>query len=153
MAPKEVAMSTMKRNGTMQSLRAGVAGLLALLAICAATGPASADVTSVTINPTATLAKAGGASVTVSGTLTCIHGWNDIWVQVYQDQGQQTVFGNAYIGLPAAFVQPQGWIVTVPAIGPGFRGGNANVLVTVINCDYDSCNQIDKAATVKLHPQ
>lgn len=143
----------MFRKSKRMSRGSGMTAALTLLAVCAASGPATADVTNVTINPTATLSKPGGASVTVSGTLTCVHGWNDINVQVFQDQGQQTVFGTAYVGLPALFTQPQGWIVTVPAIGPGFRGGQANVIVSVVNCDHDSCNQIDRFATVKLHPQ
>lgn len=143
----------MNRERTKPSLRAGLALLAALIAVGAATGPAAAHVTDVTINPLATVSSPGGASVTVSGTLTCIHGWNDIFVQVSQKQGAQTVFGFANIGMPATFQQPQGWIVTVPSFGPGFRGGHANVIVSVWNCDWDGCNQIVRSATVKLHPQ
>jgi hypothetical protein len=143
----------MNRRSSSLSLRLGWATVLALVAAWAATGPASADVVAVTINPTASVAKPGGASMTVSGTVTALSGCNDIDVDIFQDQGQQTVFGHTHIFFCASFQQPDGWIAMVPALGPGFKTGKANVLVTVFNCGNTVCNQVATAATVSVKPQ
>jgi hypothetical protein len=138
----------MDRRSSRLSLRLGWLTVLALAAAWAATGPASAQVVGVRINPTATLSGPGGASMTVSGTVTSLCCWNYVEIQVFQDQGQQTTFGFATLGFETTWQQPQGWIVTVPAFGPGFKSGKANVIVTVYNGPV-----IQAAATVSVKPK
>ncbi len=132
-------------------LRLGFAALLALGAVGVITGPAFAHVTAVTINPDGDVIQPGGATVTVSGTLTCTHGSGSISVTVAQDQGQQLATAFASIAYTCSTAQPQGWIVTgLSALG--FHGGQANVLVTVFNFGPDGFNFIQTADTVHLHP-
>jgi Family of unknown function (DUF6299) len=132
--------------------RLGFAAVVALGAVGLSTSPVSAHVTAVTIDPAGSVAQPGGATVTVSGTLTCTHGTNNVFVQVGQDQGQKLATAFAFITVACAFTQPQGWIVTAPSL-LGFHPGPANVITNVTNFGPDGVNAETAAATVHLQPE
>jgi hypothetical protein len=132
--------------------RLGFTAALALGAVGVITSPVSAHVTAVTIDPDGSVAQPGGATVTVSGTLTCTHGTNFVNVGVGQPQGQRVVTAFASTTLPCAFTQPQGWIVTVTSL-QGFHPGPANVTANVFNAGPDGFNSETAAATVHLRPE
>jgi Family of unknown function (DUF6299) len=137
---------------TSLSLRLGFAAVLALGAVRVLTSPVSAHVTAVTIDPDGSVAQPGGATVTVSGTLTCTHGTNFVSVAVGQPQGQRVATAFASTTLPCALTQPQGWIVTAPSL-QGLHPGPANVTVSVFNTGPDGFNVEQVAATVHLQPE
>jgi hypothetical protein len=138
---------TMNRRTSLLP-RFGFAAVLALGAAGVITSPVYAHVVDVTIDPDGSVAQPGGATVTVSGTLTCTHGTNFVNVAV----GQDKAFAFASTVLPCAVVQPQGWIVTAPSL-VGFHPGPANVIATVFNSGPDGFNEERAAATVHLRPE
>jgi hypothetical protein len=142
---------TMNRRTSLLP-RFGFAAVLALGALGVITSPVFAHVVAVTIDPDGSVAQPGGATVTVSGTLTCTHGTNFVNVAVGQPQGQRVVTAFAFTTLPCAFTQPQGWIVTAPSL-QGFHPGPANVIVGVFNAGPDGFNSEQAAATVHLQPE
>src|SRR3972149_2933495 len=110
----------------------GLAAVVAFLAIRAATGPAEAHVTALTINPKGAVLQPGGSQVSISGTLTCTAGeTGSINVQVIQFVRGQVV-ASAFASAPpfpcSGVVQD--WAVTALAFIP-FKPGPANVRVAV----------------------
>ena len=85
-----------------------------------------------------------------SGTLTVVNCCGSMDIQIFQDQGNQTVFGFYHINYCPSFPQPQGWIAMAPAYGPGFKAGKANVIVTAYN---DCFGPFTAATTVSVKPQ
>jgi len=133
----------------------GFAAVLTLGALGFTTSPVFAQITAVTIDPRGVIDQPGGATVTVSGTLTCTHGTNNLNVTVSQRRGQppvKTAFG--FTSLPCALTQPQPWIVAPrTSVGP-LDPGPAIVEVTVINVGPDGGQTADSAsATVDLRPE
>jgi hypothetical protein len=134
------------------SLCIGLAAVLTLVGMWIPAGPAFAHVTDVTINPDGTVAQPGGASVTVSGTLTCTHGSGGIFVTVGQGRGDHTTMAFAFSGYTCSVSQPQDWSVTVFS-SAGFDPGPANVIVNVNNFGPDGFNFLTTADTVHLQPE
>jgi hypothetical protein len=141
-----------RRYKPLQSL--GFATVLALGALGVTTSPVFAQITAVTIDPEGSVAQPGGATATVSGTLTCTNGTNNLNVTVSQRRGQSpvaTAFG--FTSLPCALTQPQTWILTARTSVGSLNPGPAVVEVTVINVGPNGPTADAAAATVRLRPE
>jgi len=131
----------------------GLAGVLAFFAVGTITGPASAHVEGLTVDPKGAVLQPGGSQVSISGTLTCTAGeTGSINVQVIQFVRGQVV-ASAFASAPpfpcSGVVQD--WAVTALAFIP-FKPGPANVRVDVFTFGLDGFDFRQTSATVKLQP-
>jgi len=133
-------------------LRLGLVALVALLALGAASAPALAQGSTLTIDPNGSV---GSGVATVSGTFTTppAFAWTRVEVRVVQlRHGQVVVSAFADVGPIAATGSTQNWTATMfsPA---GFKPGHVQVTARLIRDTFNGPLELAVAgATVKLNP-
>lgn len=131
----------------------GLAGVLAFFAVGTITGPASAHVEGLTVNPKGAVLH-GGSQVSISGTLRCTAGESgSLSVSVSQLVHGQVIasaFGFSPTFTCSGLVQT--WTVTALTFGIGLKPGPANVHVVLFTSDFFHGSFQETSATVKLQP-
>ena len=121
--------------------------LLAVVLALTVGGTASADVQSVSIDPTATLSP-GRQAIVLTGSITCTAG--DTWaISARVIQGQRSGFGSLFGQTCTG--EPQDWSVVVVSNQGLFHRGRASAGMTVIFQGVGGFGQLqlDRFVTVK----
>jgi len=124
--------------------------LSAVLALHTVSGPASAHVSTLTVNSTGTVSP-DGFQVGLSGTLTCTAGESGfIDVQAFQFTRGQVLLGAFGFASFNCSGTVQNWAVTAESFTGFFKPGHANVRVRLATFGVDGFDDENTAARVRL---